>query len=182
MIDLVDRRIRRALGGIRQAFRSVLSTVNPAGGVQLAQAEGLAGEALQDAELFQHYGFTSRPPAGTMAVVLPIGGRTSHGIIVATEHASYRLRALAGGEVALYDDQGQQVLLHRNGVTVKTAKKLRLEAQDIEMHATHSWSWDVAGFGERWTANGGSSWEHKTWQTGASVSSVTLPIHPPEGP
>lgn len=182
MIETIDKRIRRHLAQVRQAFRGVLSLVNAASGVQLAQAEGLAGEELADAELFQHYGFTSHPPAGTMAVVLPIGGRTTHGIVVATEHASYRLQALAGGEVAIYDDLGQQVRLSRTGITIKTSQKLRLEAADIEMHATHSWSWDVAGFGERWTANGGSAWEHKTWQTGASVSTVTQAIHPPEGP
>lgn len=29
---------------------------------------------MQDVELFQHYGYTSNPPQGSMAVVLPIGG------------------------------------------------------------------------------------------------------------
>jgi phage baseplate assembly protein V len=111
MIRQIDARIRRALGGIRLAFRGVITLVKAAGAVQLVQLEGLNGEKLQDAELFQQFGFTSNPPAGTMAIVLPIGGRTAHGIIIATEHGNYRLANLASGESALYNQWGDYVAL-----------------------------------------------------------------------
>ncbi|MGL9774685.1 MAG: phage baseplate assembly protein domain-containing protein [Sodalis sp. (in: enterobacteria)] len=39
-------------------------------------------------ELFQHYGLTSVPPASTMAVVLPVGGRTRHSIVIASKHST----------------------------------------------------------------------------------------------
>lgn len=123
MIGEIDKRIRRALGGIRLAFRGVLTLVKAAGYVQLVQLDGLQGEQLQDAELFQHYGITSNPPAGTMAIVLPIGGKTAHGIIIATEHGSYRLKSLAPGELAIYDDQGQKVHITRAGIVIDGAGK-----------------------------------------------------------
>lgn len=123
MIKDIDNRIRRALGSIRLAFRGVVTLVKAAGAVQLVQMDALQGEQLQDAELFQHYGLTSNPPAGTMAIVLPIGGRTAHGIIIATEHGTYRLKGLASGEIALYDDQDQKVHITRAGIVIDGAGK-----------------------------------------------------------
>lgn len=111
MIKQIDARIRRALGGIRLAFRGVVTLVKAAGAVQFVQLDGVSGEQLQDNELFQHFGFTSNPPAGSMAIVLPLGGKTSHGIIIATEHGSFRLKNLASGETALYNEWGDYVAL-----------------------------------------------------------------------
>jgi phage baseplate assembly protein V len=85
--------------------------------VQLVQAHGVAGEVLQAAELMQHYGFTSNPPAGSVCVVLPLGGKTSHGVVVATEHAS-RIKSLKPGECGIYDDLGQSIQLTRDGIVV----------------------------------------------------------------
>jgi phage baseplate assembly protein V len=118
MIKIIDERIRRALSGIRRTFRGVITLVQAAGAVQIVQADGLSGELVQDIELFQHYGYTSNPPRGTMAVIVPVGGKTSHGIVIATEHGTYRLKNLASGEVALYDDQGQKIHITRNGIVV----------------------------------------------------------------
>lgn len=111
MIRTIDTRIRRHLAGIRLAFRGVITLVKAAGAVQFVQLDGMSGERLQDAELLQQFGFTSNPPPGSMAVVLPIGGRTAHGIIIATEHGSYRLQSLANGEAALYNQWGDYVAL-----------------------------------------------------------------------
>ncbi|NOT17312.1 MAG: phage baseplate assembly protein [Sulfuriferula sp.] len=121
MIAQIDKRIARALGGIRQAFRGVLTLVKSAGAVQLVQVDGLAGEQLQDAELFQHFGFTSNPPAGVMAIVLPIGGKTAHGVVIATEHTTFRKRNLAPGEAAIYDSLGQCVYLTQAGIVIDGA-------------------------------------------------------------
>jgi phage gp45-like len=38
----------------------------------------------------------------------------------------YRLRGLAAGEVALYDDQQQVVILSRDGVEIRTPHEIRL--------------------------------------------------------
>jgi phage baseplate assembly protein V len=121
MIAQIDKRIARALGGIRQAFRGVLTLVKSAGAVQLVQVDALAGEQLQDAELFQQFGFTSNPPAGVMAIVLPMGGKTAHGIVIATEHTTFRKRNLAPGEAAIYDSLGQCVYLTQAGIVIDGA-------------------------------------------------------------
>lgn len=128
MWDKVDGRIRNALTKIRLAFRSVLSIVRSDTPVQLVQAAGLAGETLQDNELFQHYGFTSNPLPGTMAIVLPVGGKTAHGIIIATEHGQYRLKSLAPGEVALYTDEGDSIVLNRGRIINVTTQTLNINA------------------------------------------------------
>lgn len=111
MIKQIDARIRRQLSGIRLAFRGVVTLVKAAGAVQLVQLDGLSGETLQDAELFQQFGFTSNVPGGAMVVVLPVGGRTAHGIVIATEHGTYRLKNLASGETAIYNQWGDYVAL-----------------------------------------------------------------------
>lgn len=122
-LDAMRRMIERSLGQIRQAFRAYLIRVITDGPHVLVQAEGLSGETLQDNELMQHFGFTSAPPAGTQCVVIPLGGKTAHGIVIATEHGSYRLKGLKSGEAALYDDQGQCVYLTRDGIVIKGAGK-----------------------------------------------------------
>ena len=119
--DLMDRAIGKALARVRTAFRAVLTNIASTTPIQLVQADALAGEQLQDNELVQHYGFTSAPLAGTQLIVLPIGGKTAHGIIIATEHTQYRLKGLKNGEVALYDDQGQQIVLTRQGIVIRGA-------------------------------------------------------------
>lgn len=119
--DIIQRAIDRAMSRVRMAFRTVMTGIDTKPPIQLVQADGMAGEQLQDNELMQHYGFTSVPLAGAQMVVLPIGGKTAHGIIIATEHTQYRLKALKNGEVALYDDQGQQIVLTRQGIVIKGA-------------------------------------------------------------
>lgn len=116
MWDQVDSRIRRAMTGIRRAFRGRLTRVNSAVKIQQAQVNALAGEQLQDAELFQHFGFTSNPPAGTQCVMLPLGGQTSHSLIIATEHEKYRITQLASGEMAIYSMDGAYVAIKRGRI------------------------------------------------------------------
>lgn len=128
MIKQIDNRIRRHLSGIRLAFRGVITLVKAAGAVQLVQGDGLNGERLLDMEYFQHFGFTSNPPAGSMKVVLPIGGKTAHSIIIATEHGTYRLKNLKPGEVALYTDEGDSIILKRGRIMEVTTQTFRVNA------------------------------------------------------
>ncbi|MGQ8700611.1 phage baseplate assembly protein V [Serratia marcescens] len=137
-IKLIDERISRFLTKVRQAFRGKINLVTTAGGVQTAQVGGLAGEDLPGAELFQHYGFTSAPPAGTAAVVIPIGGRTSHGVIIATEHSAYRLQGLENGEVAIYTDEGTSIVLKRGKMIDVTCDTYSVTCKNYNVNATDS--------------------------------------------
>lgn len=138
MWNNVDQRINRALNGIRRAFRGVLTRVNSRGQVQTIQGKGLSGEQLQDNELFQHYGFTSCPLPGTMAIMLPLGGVTSHSIIIATEHGNYRLKELKPGEVALYTDEGTKIVLKRGRIIEVDCDIYRVNCKTYEVNAENN--------------------------------------------
>lgn len=126
----VDQRIRRALNGVRLAFRGVGGSTSNGGPVQTLQGEGLAGEQIQGNELFQHFGFTSRPPAGYQFVAIPVGGQTAHAIIIATEHGDYRLKTLHAGEVALYDAFGTSVILKQGQVAEVNCARFVVNASE----------------------------------------------------
>ena len=94
-IKTIDKRIKQAFNTVRQGFRGKVARVQAGGGVQKIQVEGLDGETVQDLEHAENFGFTSNPPAGSDCVVVPLGGKTSHGIIVTTTNgASLRLTAI----------------------------------------------------------------------------------------
>lgn len=150
-------------------------------GADLVQVKVLDGETLGNVKRVEPYGFSYRPKPGCQTYLLFPSGDRSFGVAIVIGDRQYQMD-LEEGEVALHDDQGQHVHLKRDGIVVSTPMKCRVEAADIELHATHSYSWDVGGYGERWTALGGGAYEHKTWQTGAVVSAAPLPINPPEGP
>jgi len=67
-------------------------------------------------------------------------------------------------------------------IEIQPSGRVRIDSEDIELHARKSYSWDVDGYGQRITSLGGGSYEIKTWQQGATITNVTLPINPPEGP
>lgn len=142
MIDQVRREINRALAGVRQALRGMLSTLSLSTRIQRANGEGLAGEALADMELFQHFGFTSAPPAGTQLIVLPLGGRTSAAVVVATEHGAFRFRLGAAGEAAIYNQWGDVIHL-RQDRTIHVRAQALVQVQAPE--ATFSGNVAIAG-------------------------------------
>jgi phage gp45-like len=66
-------------------------------------------EQFDQREYLQHYGFTSRPKAGAELIIVREG---NHLVAIASDDRRYRLH-IAEGEAALYDDQGQVVVLKR---------------------------------------------------------------------
>nr|ELR5201271.1 phage baseplate assembly protein V [Providencia rettgeri] len=135
MWSQINQRINQALNGIRMAFRAILNATDSEGKVQTMQGEGLSGESLQGQEIFQHYGFTSRPLPGTEAIILPLGGRSSHGIVIATEHGAYRLAGLESGEVALYTDEGAKIVLKRGRIIDVECDLYRINCKQYEVNA-----------------------------------------------
>jgi phage baseplate assembly protein V len=195
---MIESHLRQQLGSLSRRIalvvgRGILRLVNDAPNCQRLQSEYLRGEVRESMERIQDYGFTSVPHPGQETLALFVGGDRANGVVIAVNDRTYRLNGLQGGEVALYDDLGQKVHLTRDGVTVETplnvtlsaGKTLRLEAEDIEIHARHSYSLDVDGYGDRFTsvAPGSGTYRSTTWQTGAVVTAdPPLPINPPEGP
>lgn len=135
MMQIISQRINQALARIRQAFRIRLGATDSAAAVQRIQARGVGNENLQGVELFQHYGFTSHPQPGTMGIVLPLGGVSSHGIVIATEHGAYRLKSLKPGEVALYTDEGAKIVLRRGKLIEADCETFRVNCTDFEINS-----------------------------------------------
>ena len=96
--------IATALGSIRQALRGRLQRATATKQVILVQAEGLAGEVFNDAELFQQPGLRSIPIAGMQTIVVPLGGRSANGVVIAMSNGALFITDLAPGEVALFNE------------------------------------------------------------------------------
>lgn len=132
--------LRKALAPMGRAVsmmvaRVVVRLVNDAGGLQVLQVDGLADETLDAVERFQNYGFTSRPRPGAEGIMVSVGGVRSQGVVIAVDDRRYRLRAMAEGEVAMFDDLGQLVHLKRDGILVHTALKVVVEADTVSVTA-----------------------------------------------
>ena len=139
MMQQVNRAIARTLATIRQAFRARLTGLDTTPGVQLAQAGGLADEQVQASELFQHFGFTSAPPEGTQCIVLPLGGKTAHSVVVATENGAYRVQALQGGEVCIYNQWGAKITLKKEKIVEVDCDHFRVAAKESITMDTKRW-------------------------------------------
>lgn len=138
MAQLVRNQVGRAMSKVRQAFRAT-AVSNTHGALIGVEMQGLAGESVS-AELAQHYGFSSAPLPGADFVVIPIGGNSSHCVVVASEDGRYRIK-LQDGEVSLYTDEGDYVHMKRGRVIevvtdellFKVKNKVRFETPLVEM-------------------------------------------------
>lgn len=124
---------------LRQAVRlmvarAVVGLVNDGTQLQGLQVSLLADEVRDDVERFQDYGFTSHPHPGAEAVAVCVAGNRDHALVVAVDDRRYRLTGLAAGEVAIYTDQGDKIVLKRGGtIEVTAATKVRIVAPLVEM-------------------------------------------------
>jgi phage baseplate assembly protein V len=108
LIGPIARRVRLI------ARRAVVTLVYDDPKMQELQLAIFSGEVRDHVERFEDYGFTSHPFPEAEALVLALGGSTNHCAVVKVADRRYRIRAIAPGEVALYDDQGQVIHLKRN--------------------------------------------------------------------
>lgn len=139
MLGAIRREIDRAAAGARLAFRGLLAGLQLNKKVQLASGEGLAGEQLDRLELFQQFGFTSAPPAGTQLIVVPLGGRSSAAVVVATEHGTYRFQLGQAGEACVYNQWGDRIHLRQDRtIHVVSEAKVLIETDQVEIHAATS--------------------------------------------
>lgn len=90
------------------------------------QCEFLAGEVRDQLEHVEPYGFTSEPLADGKpeAFALFFDGNRSNGIVFCVADRRYRITNMKSGEVAIYDDQGQQVYFMRDQLFISTPKNL----------------------------------------------------------
>ncbi len=108
LVAPLSRRVRL------MARRAVVKLVYDDPKMQELQLAIFSGEVRDRVERWEDYGFSSHPIPGAEALVLALGGNTDHGAVVKVGDRRYRIRGLAQGEVAFYDDQGQVVHLKRD--------------------------------------------------------------------
>lgn len=133
------RGIQRALQPLRNRValmisRAVVLLVNDGLKLQGLQVSLLADEVRDDVERFQDYGFTCHPHPGAEAIAACVQGSRDHVVVLKVDDRRYRLKGLQAGEVAIYTDEGDKIVLKRGGIVeVTAATKLRVVAPLVEM-------------------------------------------------
>lgn len=113
--------------------RAVVQLVNDGTRLQGLQVALLADELRGDVERFQNYGFTAHPHPGAEAVAASVAGNRDHLLVLAVDDRRYRLVGLEQGEVAIYTDEGDKIVLKRGGtVQVTAATKVELVAPLVQ--------------------------------------------------
>ena len=141
--------------------RAAVRLVDDGKGMQVVQADLGAGDTRDGLEHFQEYGFTSRAraPSGTKGpegIGLRVGGDGAHTVLICVGDRRFRLKSLAEGEVAMYDDLGQLIRLTRSGividgasvpVTVRNCGSLEVDA-DLHVTGTIETDEDLVAAGD----------------------------------
>jgi phage gp45-like len=120
------------------ASRMPMQTVDDTQLHQETKLNGFSGEQMDTIEHIHPYGFTAvpQPPTGegeqtesAEGMTMFMGSNRTHGITVVMGDRRFRLYKLAGGEVAMHDDQGQQVHFKRDGLygSVPNSKKITMQ-------------------------------------------------------
>jgi phage baseplate assembly protein V len=181
-VEALGRRLASFL--VRGVVRDALDS----GQLQRLDLDLLAEESAT-VPRYQSYGLTAVPLPGAVAVVLCANGVRDGAMVLAVEDQRYRLTGLADGEVALYDDQGQAVILARNGIRVvgqnikfETEGVFRVDADRIELRAAAYSQTEVNGYGNRLTHTGGTAYSLENYTDGATVTPSTLSIDQPDLP
>lgn len=119
--------------------KAVVKTIVDSFGRQKAQVEVTKGELIDDIERMQDYGFSSNPPsAGTDALIAFLGGSREQGVIVRMENRNFRIKSLASGEVAMFDDLGNIFKMGRNSVELIAVTKATVTAPLAEVVCSSS--------------------------------------------
>lgn len=126
MIDQLKRLLEPLSNRINSLITvGVLRRIDP-GSQQQCQVELLEGE-LRD-KLLHHmpYGHASVPLDGAEPLVVFLRGDKSGGIVIQISDPRHQ-PALEKGETALHDDQGQIVHITRDGIVVRSPKRVTID-------------------------------------------------------
>lgn len=93
---------------------------------QVQTGDGITRDHLHHA---LPYGFSSRPKAGAEAIAIAVNGDESKLLVISIADRRYTL-ALEEGEAALHDDQGQIIYIQRDGIIIKSSKKLTVDTPE----------------------------------------------------
>lgn len=133
---------------INLVTRAVVGLVDDSHKLQELQVSGLEDDDLDEVERFQNYGFTSVPKEGAEAVLLRLGGRGDHPIVIAVDDRRYRILNLVSGEVAVYTSTGSRIVLKDNGdIELTPSSGVVKLTGDLNVSGTVTAITDVVGSG-----------------------------------
>ncbi|WP_208595944.1 phage baseplate assembly protein V [Desulfonatronovibrio hydrogenovorans] len=113
--------------------RAVVKIVDDSVKMQASQVT-MQGGSPAWAERFQNYGFTSHPLSGAEGIALSVGGVREHLALVAVDDRRHRKTGLQPGEVAMYTDEGDEIVFKRGRViSVKAGSALQVEAPGVDV-------------------------------------------------
>lgn len=116
------------------AARAILTLIDDATKMQGLQVKLLDGEVCNNVDRVQNYGFTSVPLPGAEGIYLALGGSRDHGVVIVADDRRYRIKGLQGGEVAIYTDEGDKIVLKRgNVIEITAATKIRMVTPLLEV-------------------------------------------------
>lgn len=118
--------------------RAVVTRSDAGQGLQRLQLDLLRGET-RDIEHVEPYGFTSRPLKGAEAIAAAIGGARGHLLALLATDRRYRKRGLAEGEVALYTDEGDELVFKRGRIVrLNAGSAVQVTAPQVTVTASAS--------------------------------------------
>lgn len=110
--------------------RAVVRSINASTKCQMLQIAMPGGEGKSDIEHLEPYGFTSAPLTGAEAVAAYFDGDRSHGVVLVVADRRYRIKGLTAGEVAIYSDEGDSIILKRGNQIVVNTKQFIVNATE----------------------------------------------------
>lgn len=121
MLDRVAGRVRLMVG------RCILEAINPGTKLQSVQIQVRDGEVREHVEHFQPYGYSSVPHPGAEGISVAVAGSSDHQVVICIDDRRFRLKNLVEGEVALYTDEGDTIVMKRgNRIEVMAATSVTL--------------------------------------------------------
>lgn len=109
--------------------RAVVQRLNSTPACQQVDFAMIAGDTKAGMEYLEPYGFTSTAHSGAEGVALFLAGDRSHGIVINVADRGYRLKGLKSGEVAIYTDEGDSIVLKRGRLIKATTETFILNAK-----------------------------------------------------
>ncbi|EFE98313.1 phage baseplate assembly protein V [Serratia odorifera] len=108
--------------------RAVIRSLNSAAKCQTVDIGLVAGDEKNAVEHLEPYGFTAAAHPGAEALAFFLGGDRSHGVVLAVADRRYRLTGLKNGEVAIYTDEGDSIVLKRGRIIEATTDQFIINA------------------------------------------------------
>ncbi|AKA37694.1 phage baseplate assembly protein V [Yersinia ruckeri] len=125
----------RLFAGIQRGLsnmlvRAVVRRLDSSSKNQMLQIQMIADESKDNIEHLEPYGFTSAAHMGAEAFAAFPDGDRSHGVVLVVADRRYRIKGLESGEVAIYSDEGDSIILKRGNQIELNTRQFIVNAEE----------------------------------------------------